>query len=116
MKRKQKSGDQTKRRLNQNCAAAGRDGDGVPNTLIFAPKSKQQVARMSAAICGDQDWSPDVASLIRATLAQASPSSHIGLFERSVLVQSHDGAQFELEQSSGDVATRGLPSCGKGPL
>jgi hypothetical protein len=29
----------------------------------------QQVARMSAAICGDQDWFPDVASLIRATLA-----------------------------------------------
>jgi hypothetical protein len=39
--------------------------------LPKAEVTSEQVARMSAAICGDQDWFPDVASLIRATLADS---------------------------------------------
>jgi hypothetical protein len=33
---------------------------------------------------------------------------HVGLFERGVLVQRHDGARLELEQGGGDAAGVGI--------
>ena len=54
------------------------------------PTSGKHVARMSAAICGDQDWFPDVASLIRATLATLA---HDGGGMRRVDARAMGGSQ-----------------------
>src|SRR4029077_16982366 len=97
------------RQLLSALARRGEEFFAVSETVGLEKEAEQHGAVGRNRFMLIAGWAPD--ELTRPAFALVileRALDHIGLFQRGVLVQRHDGARLELEQSGGDAAAVGI--------